>query len=120
MSEATLQKTIIDTLEQRGAWVAKQHQTGRGRRGIPDVLACYRGLFIAIEVKAPGSTTAAGRKEAQLRELGAVQTAGGHAMIATNVSKVLLLLDALDQVDVANQPTLPGLSTVVVNRLDAA
>lgn len=116
MKESTVQGRIIQALEQRGAWVVKVHQTGRGRRGIPDVIACYRGIFLAIEVKAPGGQTT-DHQRVQLRQ---IQAAGGHAMVASSVSKVMLLLDALDQVQLLNQPELPGMEAPRIVRLEDA
>jgi Holliday junction resolvase len=50
---------------------------GFGRAGIPDIICCFQGKFIAIECKAgKGKTTAL-----QDRELNAIRAAGGMAMV---------------------------------------
>lgn len=50
---------------------------GFGRAGIPDIIGCFRGQFIAIECKAgKGKTTAL-----QDRELSAIRASGGMAMV---------------------------------------
>ena len=50
---------------------------GFGRAGIPDIIGCFQGKFIAIECKAgKGKTTAL-----QDRELSAIRAAGGTAMV---------------------------------------
>jgi Holliday junction resolvase len=50
---------------------------GFGRAGIPDIIGCFQGQFIAIECKAgKGKTTAL-----QDRELSAIRTAGGYAWV---------------------------------------
>ena len=50
---------------------------GFGRAGIPDIICCMQGKFIAIECKAgKGKTTAL-----QDRELNAIRAAGGTAMV---------------------------------------
>ena len=51
---------------------------GLGRSGIPDIIGCYNGRFIAIECKAgKGKATAL-----QERELIAIGNAGGFTYIA--------------------------------------
>jgi Holliday junction resolvase len=51
---------------------------GLGRSGIPDIIGCYNGRFIAIECKAgKGKATAL-----QERELIAICNAGGFTYIA--------------------------------------
>jgi len=50
---------------------------GFGRAGIPDIICCFQGKFIAIECKAgKGKTTAL-----QDRELDAIRASGGMAMV---------------------------------------
>jgi len=50
---------------------------GYGRSGIPDIIACFRGHFIAIECKAGFNTTT----QLQERELKAIATAGGVTLV---------------------------------------
>ena len=51
---------------------------GLGRSGIPDIIGCYQGHFIAIECKAgKGKTTAL-----QERELQWIKDAGGFTFVA--------------------------------------
>jgi len=59
---------------------------GFGRAGIPDIICCFGGRFIAIECKAgKGVTTAL-----QDRELAAIRTAGGMTMVVneTNIQEL--------------------------------
>lgn len=95
-AEAQLQTSIIGYARNRGAYVVKIHQTGRGIRGIPDLLMCYRGYFIAVEVKAPGAKTLKAREQAQAEQLHAVKAAGGVAFRATDYEAVL---DVFEQID---------------------
>lgn len=44
----------MDQLEVEGGWWVKIHGSAFQQAGIPDILGCYTGLFIAIEVKCPG------------------------------------------------------------------
>lgn len=51
---------------------------GYGRAGIPDIIGCKHGRFIAIECKAGKNTTTA----LQDRELERITAAGGFAFVA--------------------------------------
>lgn len=57
--------------------------------GVPDIIGCYRGRFIAVETKMPGNTTS--RRQdfviARLRE------AGAHVVVAQSVSEALRVLE---------------------------
>ena len=44
-------RTIVRYLQKRGAWVARIRGTWGQRKGLPDILACWQGMLIAIEVK---------------------------------------------------------------------
>lgn len=71
---------------------------GYGRVGIPDIICCYRGLFIAIECKAgKGKTTAL-----QAREIISIEDRGGIALIINEdnydaVTSVLTYLDTRER-----------------------
>ena len=93
MSEAAVQDRIHRVLKRRGAWFVKTHGTGVGRVGLPDDLACYRGRFLAIEVKQPGGKPT----RLQAHELGRIRRAGGVALVATSPKEVERVLDDIDQ-----------------------
>jgi hypothetical protein len=54
--------------------------------GVSDILACYRGRFVAVEVKAPGK--GGNVSDAQRAFLEAVKRAGGVAIVADDVAAV--------------------------------
>lgn len=72
----------------------KVHGSRFGRAGIPDVIACYRGRFIAIEVKRPGSGSQT--TKLQDHEIAMIKRAHGEALVATCPETVEGLLDAID------------------------
>ena len=51
MSESNFQKKIIKYLESIDAYVFKHNASAISKAGVPDLICCYRGLFIGIEVK---------------------------------------------------------------------
>ncbi len=65
-------------LEQQGAWFVKYWGGGRyTKRGIPDIIVCLKGHFVAVETKAPdGKAT-----ELQLHTLKKIDKAGGFAFL---------------------------------------
>jgi Holliday junction resolvase len=90
--ERRYQTQLIAELRKRGAWVAKYPAGPHGTIGTPDLLACYRGYFLAIECKA--------RREEpttmQQRQLDLIREAGGIAIVAWPGLDLDHLLDAFD------------------------
>lgn len=84
MLEQALQKKIIAFLEGRGAYVIKTIVTNK--TGCPDLLVCYLGKFIALEVKAPGKLT--NLTELQKAQLGRIENAGGIAIAVDSLEMV--------------------------------
>lgn len=93
MLEKDIVKSITTLLKRRGAWVMKTHGSPMSA-GYPDILACYRGFFLGLEVKRPSTRdTVTSRQSAQL-EL--ILHAGGRAAVVDNVQEVMDILDLLD------------------------
>ena len=76
-------KAILDELK---VYHFSPMQNGMGRAGIPDIIGCFDGCFIAIECKAGKGTTTA----LQERELTRIQNAGGYALVVNekNINQV--------------------------------
>lgn len=51
MKESALQKSIIEWLRAKGAYVVNIYGSGMTAKGAPDLLVCYNGKFIAVECK---------------------------------------------------------------------
>ena len=51
MSETNFQKKIIEYLESVDAYVFKHNASAISKAGVPDIICCYKGLFIGVEVK---------------------------------------------------------------------
>lgn len=66
-----------------GAFVFKVHGGPFQRAGLPDVLACVKGLYVAIEVKVPGETPT----DLQKITIKDIKKAGGIAFSATSVKQ---------------------------------
>jgi hypothetical protein len=57
-----------------------------GTHGVPDIICCVNGLFVGIEVKAPGKLRTL--TENQKRHLEAIKASGGMAFVADDVEVV--------------------------------
>ena len=52
MKEKDCEKKVKQFLKERGCWVLKTWSNGVQRQGIPDLLVCCNGFFVAVELKA--------------------------------------------------------------------
>lgn len=84
--EAKVKKKVKEELDRMGVYHFSPMQNGMGRAGIPDIIGCLDGQFIAIECKAGRGTTTA----LQERELTRIQNAGGYAIVVneTNINQL--------------------------------
>lgn len=90
--EAKVKKKIKETLHDMGAYFLQPVGTGFGSNGAPDIVACYKGLFIGIEAKAgKGKTTAL-----QEFNLARIKSNGGLALVINemNVSQLEELIES--------------------------
>lgn len=72
----------------------KIHGAVFGRAGEPDILVCYEGWFVALEVKRPGS--AGNTTPLQEAALEAWRKAYGVAGVVTSVEEVRVLLAVVE------------------------
>lgn len=85
-SEKAIVKQITEFLKkQPSVWHVKWPAGPRGRAGVPDIICCIRGRFVAFEVKRP---TIGKVSPTQERELKAIEKARGFAYVVTNVVQV--------------------------------
>ena len=92
MKESLLQGKIIKHLQGRGAYVVKVITASKA--GVPDLLVCYKGKFIAIEVKAPGKLN--NTSELQKYNLDLVKASGGISLVVDNFVDMIAFFNSLD------------------------
>jgi Holliday junction resolvase len=95
VSERAFQAWCVQQLRAHGAWVVKIHGGPHGSAGTPDLLCCYRGMFVAVEVKNPDRPqplTALQRKA-----LDGIVTAGGVAVRVASRADLIDLLAELEE-----------------------
>ena len=91
--EYRIAQKIKKLVRSRGGWCVKIHGSPYQDKGTPDILACYKGRFISIEVKTPRGTPEPEQLAAQKQIL----EAGGKSLITHTVKEVKGVLDAIDE-----------------------
>ncbi len=81
-------------LKSIGAWFFMPVSNGMGQVGIPDIICCYRGRFIAIETKAPGKRTQTTANQDRVIE--AIRKADGFAFVVDNPDDLKTLFNSID------------------------
>lgn len=75
--EGKVKAAVRKILDAADVYYFSPAANGFGRAGIPDIICCMNGLFVALELKAgKGKTTAL-----QDREIAAINTHGGKAYV---------------------------------------
>jgi hypothetical protein len=93
--EGKVKKKVKEYLQSIGAWYYMPVSNGMGRVGCPDILVCYKGLFMAFETKAPGKIKNVTAN--QQREIDEIQRADGLAHVVDDVEQVKSLLDTYER-----------------------
>lgn len=89
MREKIIENKIKAYLKSIGAYYVKYFGNSYSQVGVPDILACYKGRFIGIEVKNETGKTS------KLQDLNilAIQKAGGISFVARSVEEVKKVID---------------------------
>lgn len=94
--EGKVKAKVTKALKAMGAYYCFPVTGGFGASGVPDILICYRGRFIAIECKAgKGRVTAL-----QQSNLEAITQAGGIALVVAEAQADFvqqLILEAINE-----------------------
>lgn len=85
--------SIVKLLKEYGAWFVKT--TGVSLVGCPDLLVCYRGHFIALEVKREHNGEY-GVTRKQAHEIIRLERAGATACVVASRIEVKRILDVID------------------------
>jgi len=101
MTEAELKRDVKAYLDKMGFHHVHYNTIFSSRRGnygsakgIPDIIGCYRGRYIAFELKGKGGKPS----EAQNRQLESIKAAEGMGIIVRSVDEVEAVLWAIDQI----------------------
>lgn len=93
MNEKKFENKIRSMLTERGAWVLKTWSNGVQRSGVPDLIVCYKGYFLGLEIKAKNGRAS----ELQKWNIDGIKKAGGVGMIVypADWDELINLLDSL-------------------------
>lgn len=87
-AETSLQERIQKFIVKSGGYVIKQHGDMISEPGVPDLLVCYRGIFMGLEVKVDNNMPS----KQQGIHCRKIWNAGGIAAIVRSVDEVYNLL----------------------------
>lgn len=88
--ESAVKAKVVKILKEHGVYYFYPVTGGFGRSGIPDIICCVNGKFLAIECKA-GKNKPTPLQEMEMQK---IKDAGGVAMVVneTNIQDVLGVL----------------------------
>ena len=93
MKEGTLVAKIKKYLIKNGAYCENIWGGGFQAAGIPDIIACYKGIFLGIEVKLDYNKPS----EIQKAKLKLINNAGGIGIVAYSIDDVTEVLREVDR-----------------------
>lgn len=77
MREKAFENKLKALLKAKGCYVVKYFGCAFSQAGVPDILCCVNGKFLAIEVKGDGGRPS----PLQLHNIEQIEAAGGHAVV---------------------------------------
>ena len=84
--EGKVKEACKKYLKSIGAWFFMPVSNGMGQVGIPDIICCYKGIFLAVETKAPGKRS--NTTPNQDRVIEAIKGADGWAIVVDDVEQL--------------------------------
>lgn len=84
--EGKVKKRVVKILEDNGIYYFFPVTGGFGRSGVPDIICCWNGRFLAIECKSGSAQPT----KLQEKEMSKIRAAGGDAVVV-NEEKIELL-----------------------------
>lgn len=86
--EKKVKDKVVKLLKQHGVYYFFPATHGFGRSGVPDVVCCFNGHFIAIECKAGNNTPTV----LQEKEMADIRKMGGTTFVINELNLTLLEL----------------------------
>jgi hypothetical protein len=91
MTESQIQAKILKYLNSEDeCWAFKAESVVRG---VPDIICCYRGLFVAFEVKTPKGRVS----KIQEATLGKIFRCGGYVNVTWSVERTKKIIAGIDK-----------------------
>ena len=113
MKESQFSREVTQYLESKGAIVNNQTGSMFSKVGVSDLLVCYKGFFIALELKT-GRYTA---DPLQISYLQKVRDAGGFGLLLRdNIHELMVLLHCIEN-GIERQYKQPELPEIKVEEI---
>lgn len=93
VKESVVQSKILKELKLKGCYVVKVQSASKA--GVPDIIGCYKGKFLGIEVKTP--ETKDNVSELQKINLDMISKSGGFTRVMWDYKEVENLLKEIDE-----------------------
>jgi len=89
MKEKQIENAIKKYLASKEIYFVKHHATKFSKVGVPDILACWQGKFVGIEVKTPSGRLT----PLQLHNLDHIRRNGGISIVARCLEDVMEVIN---------------------------
>lgn len=103
--ETRLTNRILKELRLEGGFWFKVHGGPMQESGIPDIIGCYMGRFVALEVKLPNSDSKLSLR--QRAKLHSIRHSGGYPYVVRSTLDALRVTSAIRKELDASDQTLP-------------
>lgn len=114
MKEAQFSREVTQYLESKGAIVNNQTGSMFAKVGVSDLLVCYKGYFIALELKVGNYQP----DPLQITYLQKVRDAGGFGLILRDTLQELMVLLSCIENGIERQYKQPELPEIKIGEID--
>lgn len=98
--ESAFQRDAILEIEKMGGYVIKIHVSAYQSQGEPDLICCYKGRFVAFELKVKGNKPSA----LQLEKIEDIKRAGGIALPVYSINEIKETLYEISRIQQGGKP----------------
>lgn len=89
--ESRISGDILTAMRKEGVFCFKIHGSALMMVGLPDIIACVDGRFVAMETKVPEKRNNTNEAQKRIHEL--IRRAGGIAVVVCGVREALGIID---------------------------
>lgn len=98
--EAAFQKEAIEIIESMGGYPIKVHVSAFQSQGEPDLVCCYKGRFVAFELKVDKNKPST----LQLEKIEDIKRAGGIALPVYSINEIKETLYEISRIQQGGEP----------------
>lgn len=98
--EAAFQEEAIKLIESMGGKVTKVHVSAYQSQGEPDLICCYKGRYVAFELKIDDNKPSA----LQLEKIEDIRRAGGIALPVWSINEIKETLYEISRIQQGDKP----------------